>query len=296
MLERQVEVGNARGADGVDQGVVEVRRVQVQQAGACGACRHGLDQRHDATLAAALVAAVGGEVLGHQHDFDRFELLDLREDLLERAAALGTAEAGDGAEAAGAVASLGDLHVCPRAGRRWPGQVQQVERRNRACAPPAQLHWHPAGLGRRRHLRECHPESGDAVGLRQGLGQFVAVALRETAGHHQRSAGRFGLREGQDRVDRLLSGILHEGAGVYDHHVGLGRLARRRQAVGNQQSNKLVGVNLVLGAPQGVHHERSGPVGHRRCDQPRTRPCRLAGAARWLSWAAGACEDRSRPR
>ena len=127
VLQRQVEVRHAGGADRVDQRVGEVGRVEVEQPHPVDPGRPRPRRAGRCALADALVAAEGGEVLGDEHDLARLERVDLVEDRLDRARPLRAAERRDGAEPAGAVAALGHLHVGPRARRGRAGQVEQVE-------------------------------------------------------------------------------------------------------------------------------------------------------------------------
>jgi hypothetical protein len=85
VLEGEVEVGHAGSADGVDQPVGEVARVQVQQPDPGDARRHRVDQRDDRALPHPLVPAERGQVLGDQHDLGCAELVDLPEDGVDRA-------------------------------------------------------------------------------------------------------------------------------------------------------------------------------------------------------------------
>ena len=69
VLEREVEVRHAGGADGVDQRVGEVGRVQVEQPDPVDPGRHGL--RPAATIARSpwpWSRPKDGEVLGDEHD------------------------------------------------------------------------------------------------------------------------------------------------------------------------------------------------------------------------------------
>jgi len=236
VLQRQVEVRHAGRADGVDEPVVELGGIEVEEAGA----RHPLgDLVHQGNDRAggAHVSAVGRQVLGDEHDLLGLEGLDLGEDRLACARTLLASERRDGAEAAVAVAPLGHLHVRPRGSALRPRQVQQVERRDVSARPE----------------RDRHAETGDGVGLGQGLGQLGAVALGHAAGHHEAGVGPPGLAQGQDRVDRLLAGGLDEGAGVDHDDVGLVGGVRRHEPVGQHRPRQLVGVDLVLRAAEGLH-------------------------------------------
>ena len=157
MLQREVEVGHAGGADRVDQLVGEVGRVEVEQPHPVDPCGHGLDEGTMARVPTPLVAPVAGEVLGHEHDLrpPASSSTSARIDSTVRDA-LRAAEAGDGAEAAGPVAALGHLHVGPRRRAGRPGQVEQVEAGQRSGR---------AGLAAEG---DGHAEAGDARRPRAG--------------------------------------------------------------------------------------------------------------------------------
>ena len=159
VLQREVEVGHPGGEDGVDQGVVEGGRVEVEQPGPGHPLGHRRHQLHDGSLTAdgrpvdprlgpagGAVEGEGGEVLGDQHHFfelagGRAELVGLVEDRLGRTGALLAPERRDGAEPAVPVAAFGHLDVRPGGGGRRPGQVQQVEGRR-----PDPTGWDRSGL------------------------------------------------------------------------------------------------------------------------------------------------------
>ena len=249
VLEREVEVGHARGQDGAHQAVGEVRRVQVQQAHPRHPARHRLDQGYEVLGAHPLIAPVAGQVLGHQHDLlcaAGHQLVHLGEDLLDGAGALRAAEARDGAEAARLVAALGHLHIGPGHRRRRPGQVEQIEARQRR------------GVGLAAQ-GDRHAEAAHRVGLRQGGGQLVAVALGHAPGDDQLGAVGLAVGQRQDHVDGLLAGLLDEGAGVDHHEVGVLRRGRRGHPVGQHGAHQLVGVDLVLGAAEGLDEEGAAP-------------------------------------
>ncbi len=150
VLERQVEVGNARIEDRLDQLVGQARGIEVQEAGALDPRRDGASQRGDgrggldgatAPPGARAVAAVGGEVLGHEDDLAqgwrrvrrRAEGVDLGQDLLGRTGTLLAPEGRYGAEAADPVAALGDLHVGPGGAGGGARQLEEVEPRGGGC-------------------------------------------------------------------------------------------------------------------------------------------------------------------
>ena len=168
VLEGEVEVGHAGGEDRLDQlvgraptgtgrgaGCGRPRSATARVRAAMGdggrACRAGGSAR------AGAVAAVGGEVLGHEHDLAQRRRAVRWRDPRQSASTsarivvggprpLLAPERRDGAEAADAVAPLGHLHVGPRGAGGGPGQVEQVEaagrrRRRRAdCGSPTEGH------------------------------------------------------------------------------------------------------------------------------------------------------------
>ena len=178
------------------------------------------------------------------------ELVDLGEDLGDVAAALLATERRDGAEAARAIAALGDLDVRPRNRRLRPGQVEQVERPGSAVAL--------TGMSLRSAAFEGNAEPGDPIDLRQGGGELVAVALGHASGDDQAAAVAPPLVEGEHRVDRLLAGRLDERARVDDDEVGRLGVGRRTQPVGDQRADELVGVDLVLGTTKRLDVEAPG--------------------------------------
>jgi hypothetical protein len=253
VLERQVEVRDAGVADGVDQRVVEVRRVEVQEPDALHPLGHGGHEGDQRPLADPLVAPVAGQVLGDEDDLADAALrerLDLGQHAVERSGPLGTPEARDGAEPAGLVAPLRHLHVGPRRAGRGPRQLEQVEGRDGRAGG--------AG-GRLAAERDRHPEARHGIRLGQRVGQLLAVALGQAARDHE--AGAPGLAPGQvqDDLDGLLPGLLDERAGVHDDEVGRRGVVDGRHPVGQQGPDELVRVDLVLRAAQGLDEERAVP-------------------------------------
>ena len=247
MLERQIEVRHAGGTDGVDEIVAEVARVEIEQPRPRRAFGHGAYQRHDRTGAefVGAIFAVARQVLGDEHDFLRPEFVDLTQNGVDIAAALRPAERGDGAESAGAVASFGDLHIGPRAGGARPRQVEQVECRNGRC-----VHRNAAFARRGDPERDRHTEARHLVDLGQCLGQFVAVALGHTTGHHQPRPVFALFVEGEDGVDRFTPRFVDECARVHHHQIGERRIVGGGHAVGEQRADELVAIDLVLRAAQ----------------------------------------------
>ena len=143
-----------------------------------------------------------------------------------------------------AVAALGHLHVGPRGRGLGAGEVEQV-----------QLGPVPGGSPLRRQ-RDGNAEAGDGVSLRKGVSELLAVALGHAAGDDEAGARPAGVAQGQDGLDRLLSGGLDEGAGVDNHDVGLVGGCRRHQTVGDQRAHELVGIDLVLRAAERLDPKR----------------------------------------
>ena len=265
MLQRQVEVRHTGGTHRVDQAVGEFGGIQVQQSDPVDPGSHRLHQGDDGLVAHALIPPVGGEVLGYQDNLPGVEGVDLSQHLTHGAAALGSPERRDGAEPAGPITSLGHLHVGPRALRGRAGKVQKVERRSRGRLVPQDYR---------------HPEPNYPIHLGERLGQFVAVALGHTAGHHQPGTVPAFVDQGQHRVDGLPSGLVNEGASIDDDEVGLIDTLDRSHPVSSQCSGQLVGVDLILGTSQ-----RNQVVGAGHGRQVRSRPM----------WPAGPRPPRTRP-
>ena len=131
-------------------------------------------------------------------------------------------------------------------------------------------------------IGELGPEAGHEIDLGEGLAQLVAVALGHAARHDQAGSRSAPVGQGQDGVDRLLAGGIDERARV--DHDEIGRLRVRGGAVAlcSEIALQLVGVDLVLRAPQGLQPVEAHDVTHsshqagsRRGD--RTRQARLCG-------------------
>ena len=183
--------GTPRRADGVDQRVGEVGRVQVEQPGPRPPARDRLDQRDDRRRRRARRV---GPCRSRPGPGRRARSRGARAGRPRRgstprrgcAAARGS---WDGAEPARAVAALGDLDVGPRRGRPAAG------------AGSAGRGWARAGRPTRRGLSARastgHAEAGDRVDLGQRVGQLVAVALGHAAGDDQAGAARGAARRGR---------------------------------------------------------------------------------------------------
>ena len=109
-------------------------------------------------------------------------------------------------------------------------------------------------------------EAQDGVRLGQGLGEVLAVALREAA-HRDHGPGVPTLLEvgsGEQGVDGVLLGGLDETAGVAHDRVGVLGVVDEPEAVGGP-AGELLGVDVVAGAPEGHQGDRDVSVrGHRR--------------------------------
>ncbi len=141
--------------------------------------------------------------------------------------------------------------------RPWPRQVQQVEAGNGSPTRDEPCPGGPVGS-----CTECGhagiPEPGDGIGLRQGIGQFVAVPLGHAPGDHEPRPFGAPFIEGQDRCDRLLARLLDERTGVHHHQVGIVGRVGSDESVGGHRSGQLVGIDLVLGAAEGLDPEGAG--------------------------------------
>ena len=122
-------------------------------------------------------------------------------------------------------------------------------------------------LGERALARE--PDDG--VGLGQRGRELVAVALGHAAGDDELGAGPLDVGERERDVDRLLARGFDERARVDDDEVGVARRRRRREPVGEQGRDDLVGVDGVLRAAERLDVEplRHGPI---IVVRPRTDP------------------------
>ncbi|CAB4324141.1 unannotated protein [freshwater metagenome] len=88
MLQRKIEIRDAGCADGVNERVGQIRRIEIEKSDSINELRHLLDQRNDGSLPHPLIASECGEILGNQHDLASFELFDLGEDVADRSRAL----------------------------------------------------------------------------------------------------------------------------------------------------------------------------------------------------------------
>ena len=94
-------------------------------------------------------------------------------------------------------------------------------------------------------------EAKNGVGLRQRAGQFVAVALGQTADSDNRLVvADLSVRRRQQGVDRVAFRRLDESAGVDQHGVGAVRVVDDRPAVSDQPTGQFLGVHLVARAAQ----------------------------------------------
>ncbi len=303
VLQREVEVRHARGDDGLDQLIGQPRGIEIEQPGALHAGRHGAGERGDGRRAvgnagaparSGPVTAVGGEILGDEHDLAQgrravggdAQRVDLGQHLLGRTGPLLAPERRDGAEATDAIATLGHLDVGPRGTGGGPRQFQEVEPvRRRRRGGGTTTRGEGDGYGARcGGSGELVPEAGDEIDLGQGVAQLLAVPLGHAAGDDQAGAGAAPVSQVQDGVDRLLAGRLNEGARV--DHDEVGRLGIRGAAVSlrSEIALELVGIDLVLRAPQGLQPVEAHDVTHsshqaesRRGDGP--RQAHLSGPA-----------------
>jgi hypothetical protein len=117
------------------------------------------------------------------------------------------------------------------------------------CDGPAGQHVIEPGVDARIGI-----EAQDRVGLRQRIGQLVAVALGQATDRNHLLAA-VGRR--QQGVDRVLLRRVDEATGV-DHHdvgaVGLGQLP----AASSQGAGEFLGINLVAGTAEGEDGDAVG--------------------------------------
>jgi hypothetical protein len=142
------------------------------------------------------------------------------------------------------------------------------------------------GTGRRPALTDSDtgtPKAGHQIGLGEGVGQLVAVALGQAAGDDQPGALLPGVGQREDGLDRLLPGGVDEGARVDDHEVGDSGVIGRHHALGEEGADDLLGVDLVLGAAERLEDEvasaYAGPTIF-FSERPRL-PCRSATRRIW---------------
>ena len=104
-------------------------------------------------------------------------------------------------------------------------------------------------------------DSGDVAGAEDGVDlgdlglQFVAVAFGQAPGHDERlaRAGLLELGHLEDGIHRFLLGLVDEGAGVDDEHLGASRVAGELVARLLGQPEHDLGVHEVLRAPERHH-------------------------------------------
>ena len=98
------------------------------------------------------------------------------------------------------------------------------------------------------------------VGLGQLGGELLAVPLGQAADGHDRLGAAAVLEVGglQQRVDRVLLGLLDEAAGVDHGDVGLGRVVDQQPALGGEPAGQLLGVDLVARHSRGSRGRRCG--------------------------------------
>ena len=144
VLQREVEVRHARGEHGLNQLISQPGGVEVEQTGAIDAGRHGAGECSNGRRTvgdagtptrARAIPAVRSQVLSDEDDLAQgrravgggAQGVDLGQHLLRRTGALLAPERRDGAEAADAIAALGDLDVRPGAAGGGARQLQEVE-------------------------------------------------------------------------------------------------------------------------------------------------------------------------
>ena len=98
------------------------------------------------------------------------------------------------------------------------------------------------------------------VGLGQLGGELLAVPLGQAADGHDGLGAAAVLEVGglEQRVDRVLLGLLDEAAGVDHGDVGLGRVVDQQPPLGGEPAGQLLGVDLVAGAAEGHEGDAAG--------------------------------------
>ena len=168
----------------------------------------------------------------------------------------GGAVAAAARRARSAAAGAGPAGVCgvrplPRHDRRAAGPRCRGSRRSRAPR-------RPRAATRRARRRTARPCSRPRPPI--GLGPPSRSAL-EVGGLEQ-------------RVDRVLLGLLDEAAGVDHDRVGVGRVVDEPEPVGGQPAGELLGVDLVAGAPEGHQGDRQQSLDRGRWSGGRSGVCR----------------------
>ena len=267
MLQRHVDVARDLRVLGeqLDEPVVHRFRVQVEDAhpGEAGHVGHRLDQVGELLpLVRGLpldlqIAPVGDGVLRDEVDLAHAlcdEPLHLAHHVGERSRALLAAELGDGAESAGAVAPLGDLHVGADLA------LTQRARIARADHPVGRVaHQHPLGAAGEDLLELEHvARAEEVVDLAHLLGQLARVALRQAPGDDQPLAHPVLLHLGhlEDGGDGLLLRLADEAAGVDHDHLGQGRIALHPVAAALGDAEHHLAVDPVLRAAEADEMDR----------------------------------------
>ncbi len=291
VLEGQVEVGGDLGGGGqdVDQARAHLGRLEVAHPDPLDAVDLGqLRQQGLQQADVAEVLAVGGVVLGDQHDLLHALLRQpagLVQDVAGAAGDEGAAEGGDGAEGAAPVAARGELDRGDRGpvqtaaqrrtgagggrdalrevGRAVPGQRDGrgrllafggADRQQLAPVARGVGGVDAAGQDGLQAVRDVRVvvESEDAVGFGQRLGQFLAVSLGHAAHRHDGLGSAVALEVVglQQRVDGVLLGGLHEATGVDHGDVGVRGVLDELPAVRLQTACELLGIHLVTSAAE----------------------------------------------
>jgi hypothetical protein len=121
-------------------------------------------------------------------------------------------------------------------------------------------------------------EAEHRVGLRQRLGQLLAVPLGQAAhGHHRLGpATLLEVCRCEQGVDRVLLGGLDEAAGVDQRDVGVTGLGDEQPAVGGETAGELLGVDLVTAAAEGDQRDAPARRGGGHGPQPIRARSRLS--------------------
>jgi hypothetical protein len=111
--------------------------------------------------------------------------------------------------------------------------------------------WAPGELVEGGHELAVAVEPEHGVDFGEGGGHIDAEALGHAPDHHRPRPGPAGFLDLEDRLDRLATGVLDEGAGVDHDHVGFVRTGGGEVSRLGQHGVELLRVDLVLGAAQG---------------------------------------------
>ena len=208
-----------------------------------------LQELHETRLAIE-VTPILRRILRNEYNFldpVRRELLYLIADILDRAAAVITANIGNRAESTAVVATLGDFHI-GRIARRGADTRRLLiierlilARDNHALAFQRSLYC--------LHNAAPRARTYDGISLGDIIEQFLLVTLTETARDNQTAAapGLLVLGHIEHRRDGLLLGRLDKGTRIDDKDISLCWLVRNLDTMLLQNSQHNFRIDEILG-------------------------------------------------